>query len=172
MSYRTLKKNLALGLSMAAWLAGLGLASAQIPRDAIEVIRAELRADRKAIIAEEMKLNERESAAFWPLYRSYRAEVETTTDSLIAMILDYADLYPNLPEAKAREMLNQYTKIEANLLSIKRKYLRKLGKVLPASKVFRFAQLDSRYDLGTRLALATRIPVLPAGQGQPADRPK
>jgi len=38
--------------------------------------------------------------------------------------------------------------------------------VLPASKVFRFAQLDNRFDLGTRLALAAWLPVMPGDQTQ------
>ncbi len=141
-------------------------ASAQIPRDAIEGLRADLKADRTVAIADAMMLSDQESTEFWPIYRRYRAEVEKVADRMVVLVLEYADLYPNVPERKAAEMLKQYTSIEADLLSIKRKYLKKIGKVLSASKVFRFAQLDNRLDLGTRLALAGAIPVLPAGQNQ------
>jgi len=82
-------------------------------------------------------------------------------------VLEYDDLYPDVPDRKASEMLKQYTKIEADLLSIKRKYLKKFAKMLPASKVFRFAQLDNRFDLATRVGLAAAIPILPATQAQP-----
>lgn len=141
-------------------------ASAQVPRDAIEGLRADLKADRTVAIADAMRLTDQESAEFWPIYRRYRAEVEKVADRMVELVLEYADLYPNVPERKAAEMLKHYTNVEADLLSIKQKYLKKIGKVLPASKVFRFAQLDNRLDLGTRLALAGAIPVLPAGQNQ------
>ena len=161
MNYRHLSLNLA-ALSLGMWLAAAS-ATAQVPRDAIECVRADLKADRKAMIAEAMKFNEQESEAFWPIYRSYRLEVEKVSDRMVKLVLEYADLYPNVPEAKAAEMLREYTKVESALLSVKQKYLKKLGKVLPASKVFRFAQLDNRYDLGMRVALANSIPLLATG---------
>ena len=64
------------------------------------------------------------------------------------------DLYPEVPDKKAGEMLDRYFKIEANLLKVKSKYLKKMQKVLPPAKVFHFAQLDNRLDLGVRVGLA------------------
>jgi hypothetical protein len=144
-------------------------ATAQVPRDGVEALRADLKADRKAIIAEEMKFTERESEAFWPLYRSYRAEVDKVTDRIVNLVFEYADYYPNVPDEKASDMLKKYAKAESDLLGVKQKYLKKFGKVMPASKVFRFAQLDNRFDLGTRVALANSIPVMPVGQAGSAN---
>jgi hypothetical protein len=148
------------------WLACPKPATAQVPRDAFECLRGDLRADRKAVIAEEMNFTQTQSDAFWPIYRDYRTEVDKVTDQMVKLVLQYVDLYPNVPDQKAGEMLDQYTQMEGNLISIKRKYLKKFGKVLPPSKVFRFAQLDNRLDLGTRVALAGYIPLLPASQAQ------
>lgn len=170
MNFKILKQTLVAAVSIGIWLAGLGQATAQAPRDAVEMLRADLKTDRVAMMAEEMNLTEKEGAAFWPLYRSYRAEVDKVTDHFVELVLEYGDLYPTVPEKKAGEMLSRYSKIEGQLLSTKRKYLKKLSKVLPASKVFRFAQLDNRYDLGVRVGLALRIPVLP-NQAHPTDHP-
>jgi hypothetical protein len=63
-------------------------------------------------------------------------------------------------------MLNKYTELESQLLGIKRKYFNKLEKVLPPSKVFRFAQLDNRYDLATRVEMAGSIPLMSTTQTQ------
>ena len=150
-------------------LIAAGVASGQTPRDALEVLRVDLKADRKAIIAEQMNLTGSESEAFWPIYRNYRAEVEKVTDQIVKMILEYADLYPSVPDVKASELLNNYGQAEANLLSIKRKYVKKFEKVLPASKVFRFVQLDNRYDLGIRVGLAAVIPIARQDSTPPAE---
>ncbi len=144
-----------------------GLAAAQTQQDALEVLRGDLRADRKAVIAEAMKLTDKESEAFWPIYTRYRAELEPVADGVVKLVLEYRDLYPDVPEEKADQLLKDYTKAEANLLKIKTKYLKELGKVLPASKVFRFAQLDNRFDLAIRVGLAAAIPLLPAAQARP-----
>lgn len=172
MKRKTLRWHLAVALSLGVWLAGADLAAAQNSRDALETLRSDLKADRKAAIAEAMNLTDQESAAFWPVYASYRSDVDKVTDRIVVLVLEYADIYPNVPEKKASEMLGQYTRIEADLLKIKRKYLKKLGKVLPPSKVFRFAQLDNRYDLGTRVGLAAAIPVLPGGEAHRSGQPQ
>jgi hypothetical protein len=156
-------------VAITLWLAWAGSAPAQNSRDAIDSLRGDLNANRKSVIAEQVNLTEQESEAFWPLYRSYRAEMDKTTDRVVELVLEYGDLYPNVPDKKASEMLQNYTKLEGEMLSIKRKYLKKFGKVLPASKVLRFAQLDNRLDLGTRVGLAASIPMLPGGQVVPAN---
>lgn len=145
------------------------LAAGQTARDALETLRGDLKADRKAIIAEQMNLTDSESDAFWPIYRNYRAEVEKVTDDIVKMVLEYADLYPSVPDEKASELLKKYGQAEASLLNIKRKYVKKFEKVLPASKVFRFVQLDNRYDLGIRVGLAAAIPVLGHESAPPAE---
>ena len=139
---------------------------AQTAHDGIECLRADLKADRNTVIAREMSFTPQESEAFWPIYRSYRADVDKVTDRLVELVLEYADLYPNVPDQKAAQMLKTYAKLEADLLGVKRKYLKKMGKVLPAAKVLRFAQLDNRFDLGMRVALAGSLPMLPAGAAQ------
>ncbi len=161
-----LKQLLAVTMGLGLWLSSSTAVTGQVRRDLVETFRGDLKADRKALIAEEMKFTDQESEAFWPIYRNYRAEVEKATDRLVKLILEYADLYPDVPDPRAREMLTQYTKVETELLSIKRKYFKKLGKVLPPAKVFRFAQLDNRFDLGTRVAVAAWVPMLPAEQPQ------
>jgi len=166
MRCKKLKQPLVITISLGICLAAARLGAAESPPDAVASLRADLKANRKAMMAEELKLTEKEGEGFWPLYQSYRAEVEKVTDRIVELVLEYGDLYPNLPEKRAAEMLKEYTKIESDLLSIKRKYLKKFEKVLPASKVFRFAQLDNRFDLGTRVGLAAAIPMLPPTQTQ------
>jgi hypothetical protein len=149
-------------------LAGFGStrlpAAEQSARDALETLRGDVKANRTAMIAQEMHLTDQESAEFWPIYRAYRSEVDRATDEIVKLILEYSDQYPNVSEDKAREMLDNYMKTEAQLLKVKDKYLKNFKKVLPATKVFRFAQLDNRYDLGVRVGMAASIPILGSSQ--------
>ena len=156
----------AIGASVCTAITSVAADPQMTPRDAIETLRTDLKADRKVIIAEEMNFSAKESEAFWPVYRSYRSEVERIGDRMTKLVLQYADLYPDVPEAKASEMLSEYARIERELPSVRKTYYKKMAKVIPASKVFRFAQLENRLDLGTRLALANSIPVLQI-QNQP-----
>jgi hypothetical protein len=76
--------------------------------------------------------------------------------------------FPGPGLATAQIPLDEYARVEADLLSTKRKYFKKFGKVLPASKVFRLAQLDNRLHLATRVGLAACMPMLPVAQPLPA----
>jgi hypothetical protein len=136
-------------------------------RDGLETLRSDLKANRTAVIAQQMQLTQQESDGFWPIYRAYRSEVDRANDEIVKLVLDYSDEYPNVSEDRAKEMLDSYLKFEEQLLKLKEKYLKSFGKVLPPTKVFRFAQLDNRLDLGTRVGLAASIPILGSAQAQP-----
>jgi hypothetical protein len=137
-------------------------AAAQNVMDAIEVVRGALKSDRKVIIAEGMQLTEQESVAFWPIYRDYRTAMDKIGDSRVELVLEYADLYPNVPEDRAKGMLKKYSAIEEKAVSTRNKYLKKLAKVLPPSKVLRFGQLENRLDLAVRVQVASAIPLVPS----------
>ncbi|MGE3312222.1 MAG: hypothetical protein AB7O66_19840 [Limisphaerales bacterium] len=156
-------------LAVTASLLGLltPTATAQTATDEIEVIRGSLKADRKVVIAEAMQLTEPESAAFWPLYRDYRFEMDQLSDGLVKLVLEYADVYPAVAEDRAAQMLKDYLALEKNWASTRAKHLKKISKALPASKVLRFAQLENRLDLAVRLQLAGAVPLVPAAKSSP-----
>ncbi len=129
--------------------------------DAAEVARSTIKADRKVVIAENLNLTEAEGKAFWPLYRDYRVEIEKANDAVVILVLEYADLHPNVSEDRAKEMLKKYSALEKRLVDLRAKHLKKIGKVLPATKTLRFAQLENRLDLTVRLGLAASIPLMP-----------
>jgi hypothetical protein len=135
--------------------------------DAIEVVRATYRSDRQTFLAETLQLTESESAAFWPLYRSYRADIDKLGDGLVKLVLEYADVYPNVPEDRARQMLKDYTALEEKLVNKRAWYLKRAAKALPVAKVLRWAQLENRMDLGLRLQLAGSVPLVPVIPSKP-----
>ena len=136
-------------------------ATAQAVTDEIEVVRGILKADRKVVVTEAMPLTETEIAAFWPLYREYRAEMDKLGDGLVKLVLEYADAYPSVPEDRAERLLKDYLALEKDLVNVRAKHLKKVAKVLPTSKVLRFAQLENRLDLALRLQMASAVPLAP-----------
>jgi hypothetical protein len=149
---------------VAALVMSASAGAAENLTDAIEIVRATYRADRQAFLAETLQLTESESTAFWPLYRSYRADLDKLGDGLVKLVLEYADVYPNVPEKRAQAMLKEYSALEQKLASKRAWYLKRAGKILPAAKALRWAQLESRMDLGLRLQLAGVIPLVPGGE--------
>ncbi len=154
-------------LSKSVFLAGVAIFAcfhadaALSTSDAIDVLRSSYKTDRQAIVAEGLQLTETERAAFWPIYKAYRADMETIGDSLVKLVLEYADQYPNIEEKRAAAMLKELSGLEQKFASTRASYLKRVAKVLPATKVLRWAQLENRMDLALRLQLAGSVPLVP-----------
>ena len=58
---------------------------------AIEVMRANMGADRATIIAAAMNFSDKDATAFWPIYRNYEHERSTLDDRRVDVIKEYAD---------------------------------------------------------------------------------
>ena len=113
-----------------------------------------------------MELTETEGIDFWPLYREYRSAMDKIADDRVKLVLDYAKLYPNVPEEQAKEMLSTYTSLEQRQVEKRNLYLQKFSKVLPARKALRFAQVETRLDLLVHLNLAASVPLTPITQAK------
>jgi hypothetical protein len=137
---------------------------AQTTVDAVEVVRSSIRADRKVIITEVMQFTEHESRAFWPLYQQYRTETDKVGDELVKLLLEYMDAYPNVPEMQALRMLKDYATLEKKQAQLKEKFIGRFTKILPASKVIRYFQLENRLDLAVKVELAGFVSMAPPDQ--------
>ena len=141
-------------------------ASAQSDQDLIEVARSVIGTDRKAVVVAAMELTEAEGIGFWPLYREYRTAMDKIADDRVQLLLNYAKLYPSIPDEQAKEMMNTYTSLEQKQVEKRNAYLKKFSKVLPPAKALRFAQVETRLDLLVHLSLAASVPLTPITQAK------
>src|SRR5258708_2479103 len=109
-------------------------ASAQSDQDLIEVARSVITTDRKAVVVAAMDLTDAESRAFWPLYREYRGAMDKVNDQLLGLVLEYAKLFPTVPEHQAKQMLKTYTRLQEKHVEQRTDYLKKFENILPATK--------------------------------------
>ena len=101
-------KNSALLMVTFAMLAfcPLGRAQDQEPTidSTIALVRANMQADRTALITTGMNFSDKEGAAFWPIYQQYEYERSKLDDRRVAVIKEYTQKYPNLTDAEAKAM--------------------------------------------------------------------
>jgi hypothetical protein len=144
---------------------------------AIEVARANMRADRATVITQAMNFSDKEAAAFWPIYRQYEYERSRLDDGRVAVIKEYSQKYPALTDPEAKAMAEQMFEYDSRLAALKKKYYKKFNKVLPALTVTKFFQLDRRVDLLMDMNVESSLPPLTqahyAGQrGSAAEPPQ
>ena len=138
---------------------------------AIEVARANSRAQRANIVGTAMSLSDKEASAFWPIYRQYEYERSTLEDSRVAVIKEYADKYPNLTDAEAKGMAERMLEYESHLTALKKIFFKKFNKVLPALTVTKFFQLDRRIDLLADMNLESGLPPLTQARDNTVTQP-
>jgi hypothetical protein len=136
-------------------------ASSQQARDGIEVTRAMIKAERKAIVSLNLELTNAESQAFWPVYDEYWVQMKKIGDREVVLMEDFAKhyKYETLTNEKAEEMLNELLSILAAENKLKRKYVKRFMKVLPAKKVLRYYQIENKLDTIINMDLAATIPL-------------
>ena len=127
---------------------------------AIEVARADMRAQRASIITNAMNFNDKEAAAFWPIYRQYEYERFKLDDGRVAVIKEYTKNYSTLTDGEAKGMAERMFEYDARISSLKKKYFKKFNKTLPGLTVAKFFQLDRRLDLLLDMNVESALPPL------------
>lgn len=128
----------------------------------VEMFRADLRSQRKEIMAQNMTLTTDEATKFWPIFDQYRKEAIKPNDERWALIKEYAANYNNMTEAQAQDYMKRSTEVDQQLLALRMKYVPIMEKVISAKKTALFYQIDRRVDLLINLHLSTTIPMVNA----------
>jgi hypothetical protein len=126
----------------------------------IEVLRADLAANKVEIIKEAMQFKPQESSVFWPIYKEYQAEVSKLNDERVQLIKSYAEKFSTITDADAKAMAEKAFDLESRRTELKKKYFKKFNEQLPATTVAKFFQLEHRLDLLVNLKLASELPSL------------
>lgn len=128
----------------------------------MQILLDKVKADKKLLVAQNMDLTDAESAKFWPLYEEYQRELDQLNQRLAGTITDYADAYRKgpIPDETAAKLLDEALTVEEGEVALKKSYAGKFGAVLPATKVARYLQIETKIRSLLRLDLARNIPLV------------
>ena len=136
-----------------------GTAKAETIQSDIAVTRADIQADRQAIVADSMKLADAQATAFWPVYRNYRAELAKLGDRTVKLVTDYATNYDTLTDAQASSLTTEFLSIQKDTLKVKEKFVPKFNSVLSPKLVMRFFQIENKLDTILMIDAVDGIPL-------------
>jgi hypothetical protein len=136
-------------------------ATAEALTDAdIDRMRAELRADKKKVTAETLKLTDAEAAKFWPVYDKYIAELTVINTAKYDLIKEYTEKFGTYTDAQATDFIKRWLEVDVQASKLRSKYVPIVGKVLPGIKTATFFQIDRRLAMLINLGLAAELPIL------------
>ena len=129
-------------------------------------MRAELQKQRQDIVAGVLDLTDDEALAFWPAYRDYRVEMARLGDRAVKMIEEFAANSDKLSDAQATRLVDEHLAIQAERVAVRQRHVKVFRKILPATKVARFMQIENKLDVTIDHELAMSIPMAlePAGK--------
>src|SRR5208283_5720206 len=75
--------------------------------DDIELLRKDLRSQKKQVVAANMNLTDAEAAKFWPVYDQYAADLAKINDTKVALINDYLETADTMNGDQAESYLRK-----------------------------------------------------------------
>ena len=128
----------------------------------MEILRQKIKADKKLVVAENLKLTDAEGANFWPVYEAYQKDLQQINERLATAILAYADAYDKGPitNEKAKQLLVEYLAIDDAEAKLQGAMTPKILAALPAVKAARYIQIENKIRAVVRYELAAAIPLV------------
>jgi len=165
-----MRKTIVAGLVLAsAWFlavpgahaqAAAGKDSQTVSEKDIQLLRQDIRSQKKQLIAANLTLTDAEATKFWPVYDQYSAEMTKLADQRYALIKEYAQKFGSLTDEQALSLLNRSLPLDEAVAQLRIKYVPIVNKVLPGTKAATFFQMDRRITALIDLQLASLIPLV------------
>ncbi|HEY0458273.1 MAG TPA: hypothetical protein VGC97_03915 [Pyrinomonadaceae bacterium] len=126
----------------------------------IELLRRDLRSEKKKIIAMNVPLTDTEATKFWVVYDQYAGEMTKNYDEFYSLIKEYAANQKTLNDTQAISMIKQWNDIQIKLAQTRQKYIPLVEKVIPGKKAALFFQIDRRLYALMDIQIASEVPLV------------
>ena len=136
-------------------------AAAQTVKDTLEVSRQAVESQRRILVAGALPMTDAEADAFWPLFDAYEKERRPLDERANKLVADFLAGAASLTDAQAKAMVEEALRIDEERLRVRRAYLGRMAKAVPARKLARFYQIDNKLDSVVRADIAKQIPLAP-----------
>jgi hypothetical protein len=133
---------------------------AQSATDGLEMVRTVIQAERKAVVAQNMKLSDAESEAFWPVYNKFETATRAVNDRRVKVLTELAKDFETLTDEQAIDLLEQYFKFQQERVKVRKSFMKKFKKVLSGKQLTRFYQIDGKINTMIDFDLSLDVPLV------------
>jgi hypothetical protein len=133
----------------------------------IQLLKTDLKANAKDYVSKGMvTFTPEEAKRFWPIYDSYMAERGKFFDARLALIMDYADNFDKMTDAKAQELLNRRVEQLKLKNQLDEKYRSQFATALSPRRLVRFYQIQQELEVMIELRAISQVPRMKWWQGE------
>ena len=154
-------KKFLITMSAMAALGATGAAFAQTSstQDDTEVLIGQIQADKRAVVLKTLELSDAQVAAFTPIYDEYQRENKALLGRGSDLVNKFAANYGSMTDDAAKAILKDWFKLRDDRVALMRKYAKKFERVLPATKVLQWVQVENKLNLILDVQAARIIPI-------------
>ncbi len=145
---------------LSAFFFGALVLKAQPTVDEINLIQSAYGMEKRAIVEQYMKLTEAEAVGFWKVYDEYEATRKEYGKRRVSNIVDYANNYAALTDAKASELIKKSLENQISFTKLQESTFKKMSKVVSPKRAAQFVQLENYLETVIRLNIADDIPFI------------
>ena len=124
----------------------------------IEMIRSVYKLEKKAVVADFMKLSNDDAAKFWPIYEKYEKERTVIGDRKVKVITDYVN-EAHKDSKKADEMVKESASIQRDEISLREKYYKMIKDTISAKAAMDFYLVEDVIATAVRMKLWEEMPM-------------
>jgi len=126
----------------------------------VNLLRKDLRDQKKQVVAANLPLNGDEAAKFWPLYDAYTQETIKVNDQRYALVKEYAANYATMTDTLAASYIRRWIQVDEAGSKLRLEWIPKFEQTLGEKKAAIFFQIDHRIGLMMELQLAAQLPLI------------
>lgn len=131
----------------------------QVNEANIQMMRQDIRSERKKIVAANMPLTETEATKFWPVYDRYIAETIKVNDTRYALLKEYAQNYQTMTDEQADNFIRRWLAFDQDNTQLRLTFVPEFERVISHRKTAIFFQIDRRVGMMIELQLASQVPL-------------
>ena len=124
----------------------------------IELLRTNVRQEKDQIMGAVMELDVDQAKKFWPIYEEYDAELTKLNKLRTANVLDYAQGYGQMTDAKADDLTQKGLNYQKERFDLLAKYYARVKESLGAIQAARFIQIENQLLMIIDLQIASFLP--------------
>jgi hypothetical protein len=125
-----------------------------------DLLRADVKSEKVQIISAMMQFTPEEAATFWPIYKSYDADLSKLGDQQLALIKEYADNYDSMTDAKANELVQKNFTLVSDRNALLKNCYEQVKSKMGAKTAARFVQVEHQLVMIIDLQIASQLPAV------------
>ncbi|MEJ2596512.1 MAG: hypothetical protein P8100_15610 [bacterium] len=133
---------------------------AQTNKEEVELFQSIFGMEKKAIVADFVKVEGESGEAFWSLYDQYESERKELGLTRLELLNEYASNYEQMDSEKMDELVAKMIKLKSSTDKLMNKYYKKVKSAAGSKPAAQFFQIENYFSSAIRLSIYENIPFI------------